>query len=264
MNDREHKTPTNHTVDAAFQEYVRGKSLAVVGRAEYLKTIEQGELIDSFDIVVRVHNPVPYNSADEARRIMKETRSSSTHAYSRASWDYSKEFVPRELWPKVGKRVDVFYFNVFGVKSDPPSRLEGFLKMIASFKRAGASFLCSESAEHYMLRTEGKIGWQSDVVRETVWDCFRGVGQDDIHWKNLIDAMSSFPFAGTSVIRDILKHDIREVYVTGFPHFLDMPEPPTPFSHERCLDNLKLTREILKEKEYRVDGVMSELFNRYL
>ena len=46
----------------AFAAFVENKSVAIVGRAEYLNTIQQGKFIDSHDIVIRAQSNLPYPS----------------------------------------------------------------------------------------------------------------------------------------------------------------------------------------------------------
>ena len=43
-----------------FEHFLKGKSVALVGRSGYILDHKNGEFIDSHDVVIRVNNPDPY------------------------------------------------------------------------------------------------------------------------------------------------------------------------------------------------------------
>ena len=73
------------------RELIEGKSVAIVGRAEYLNDLEQGELIDSHEVVIRVQSNLPYPSPK-----------------FEIEFDTDKSFVPTDFHSRLGKRTTIF------------------------------------------------------------------------------------------------------------------------------------------------------------
>ena len=91
----EEMTPTLHV---EFAEFLRGKRVAMVGKG-VCPDIAQGEYIDSFDIVVRVHWPIPYHND-----ILPGDRSEDKPGIK---WD-PPPFMPPHWQHILGKRTDIF------------------------------------------------------------------------------------------------------------------------------------------------------------
>ena len=78
------------TRKTAFFDKLRYKTVAIVGRAHYLSTIKQRALIESHDVIVRVHGPFIHNfkSIDQTPYIGKRT-----DIYVSRLWWQGKEMI---------------------------------------------------------------------------------------------------------------------------------------------------------------------------
>lgn len=54
----------NTVVDKDYYDYIRGKSVVIIGPADYLRGQNRGSYFDSFDIIVRLNKSYPVNSQD--------------------------------------------------------------------------------------------------------------------------------------------------------------------------------------------------------
>ncbi len=77
---------------------------------------------------------------------------------------------------------------------------------VEAFQNSGGKFLCTEQ-----LSNADALGSliikKLHPVRYTTVD----------HYHNTMTAVGTGPVAGTLAITDILKHDIKSAYITGFP-----------------------------------------------
>ncbi len=173
-------------LDAQFAEYLKDKSVAVVGVAA-LDDMEQGELIDSHDVVVRIHYAVPYEGYCGTER--------NPENYDR--W-YYPPFIPPEWQSRIGKRVNVFYHKEFVAVEMP--------KLVDAFREAGGEFLCLEYGAnlfHYDCCNVRKVAPCRYLTND--------------HFLNVMEVVEDVPLAGSLIIGDILRHDIKSLYLTGCP-----------------------------------------------
>ena len=56
-------------INQELSGYLEGKRVAYVGPAPYMKGLGQGELIDSYDVVVRIQHGIPMKKIMEAEQI---------------------------------------------------------------------------------------------------------------------------------------------------------------------------------------------------
>ena len=174
-------------LDVSFRDYLQGKSVAVVG-CSGLDNVEQGEYIDSHDVVVRVHRPVPYAGFN-----------APVPEKDKPKWHYPP-FVPMEWQSRIGAKVNVFYHKEFHVIN-----LERWLP---AFQEAGGRFLCLEYLENLWPVTYCKVRKYAPV---------RYLTND--HFVNVMEVIQGLPYAGSLIIGDILRHDIKSLYITDFPMF---------------------------------------------
>ena len=76
-----------------FRDLIEGKSVAVVGRGTYLGDVEQAAVIDSHDVVARIHSPLPHPH----------------HQYD--SWHLDPDgdsFVPKVWQSRIGTKTQLF------------------------------------------------------------------------------------------------------------------------------------------------------------
>lgn len=227
-----------------FAAYLDGKSAAIVGRS-CIHDLEQGKFIDSHDVVVRVHQAVPYNLGD------------STHIENRTNELNNPvkigQFVPEEWHPIVGKRVNICYpklrhktFN-----DDRNGYIRAWSKV---FRDSGGKFVCRDIMtnqnhhQHAYMLPYVKLRYPSWELRDAIT-------------LRIGERVES----GTLAIADILSHNIKQAYITGFPCgfdleiFPDLPEPaeaPQP-------GNLKFLCDLCELERVTCDNRMNFLFKRH-
>lgn len=127
--------------NARFSDYLCGRSVAIVGRAN-LDVEEQGKYIDSFDIVVRVHWPIPYH-AGVGHNDRSEDR-------TEIKWD-PPPFVPAQWSSFVGKRTHVFYTSIVNGGE------HWCRDIVEAFVAEGGEFICCEIPWVQRKRTSGML-----------------------------------------------------------------------------------------------------------
>ena len=173
------------TLNEQFAEYLNAKAVAIVGPA-HIDDIEQGDLIDSHDVVARVHQPFP----------LAYTRPPAPKGQS----FFNPDFVPRYWHEIVGRKTSIYYTKMLG------SHRSNLERIVNNFKRDGGEFICVEREANC---------WQP--ANAVIWDVhpMRYLRLD--HFIATATLTNSKPLAGTLCICDILKHDIKSAYITGFP-----------------------------------------------
>ena len=197
-----------HNLDRAFAEYLEGKTVAIVGRANLDQ--KQGRLIDTHDVVVRMHSALPY------------TRQPAIGEYS--GWENGEKvtdwkwppFVPEEWQSRIGKRTSIFYHKF---RSGSPDWLK---TNVDAFRADGGEFFCVATFEN-----------ANSLESTNIWEIIPVRYLNTEHFLNTFRAVGSRPMAGTMVITDILRHNVKSVYITGFPCYVrpDQPEGVSRSSH---------------------------------
>ncbi len=175
-----------------FDDYLRGKTVAIVGVSD-LHDMEQEALIDSHDVVVRVHRLTPRK---DPRLVIRGNDSNPP------------PLIP-EIWqPYIGSRTDIFFQNIS--KGANPERTE---RIVNAFFDEGGQFICTA--------TWNEIWYAGPKI----WDLatIRYLNPEDFY--DLWLQLGTRPLAGTVVIADILKRDIKSAYITGFPCFVSELTP---------------------------------------
>lgn len=211
-------------LDTRFAAYLRDKSVAIVGRSQ-LHDIEQGAFIDSHDVVARMHYPVPYVQGTEPWN----------------GWPGLESFVPSDWHSRVGRRVNVFYHKVSSV-----GEME---LMLPLFRADGGEILSVEYSQNlYYL--------EAPEVRAMA--ACRYLTND--HWINVMEAIGHSALAGSLAIADILRHNIKSIYITGFPCLFTPEGIPQdiPFMAFKNLDWIRHLYETYDGIE--VDRNMKRLF----
>ena len=190
-------------LDMVFADYLKGRSVAIVGRGEMP---EQGGYIDSHDVVVRIHDHRPYYAPIEDRYAQEHDLGDDF------PYDPSGEAPPQGMsivgapdwYSRLGRRCDVMYYHRVEVNESPEQFERNAKQEAAAFRERGGKFLCAESWFNHQMDTE--LLWQDIGVRFLTMD----------HWLNTMRALKgSRPFAGALVVTDILRHDVERVYITG-------------------------------------------------
>ena len=223
-------------LNKAFADYLHNKSVAIAGRAN-LHQLEQGDLIDSHDVVVRVHNVVPYFPGKGKDRYVA--------------------FVPEEWCSYIGSRVDVLYHRIradtlmFKEVGATDSRAR---KYIDKFWQQGGKFLCFEDTRQVPLRFA--IAQQITDIRYL----------DLALYANLVlEIGTERPILpGIVAIGDILRHSIKSAYITGFPCYFDGIVTETNYMNKRRdIRQLEFLHKLSKEVNVSFDSLMHELFDKH-
>ena len=226
-----------------FADYLRGKRIAMVGKGAP-KDIIQGDYIDSFDVVVRVHWPIPYHDG-----ILPGVRSEDE---PRIKWD-PPPFVPEKWQPVLGKKTHIFYTTI--AHADP----KWCQSIVKTFEREGGKFICESNPGLMMKPREGRLAWTYEV-RQTTHEVFM----------KMKTQLGSEPFGGTLAIFDICSHEVKEVYLTGFPCFISDKTPDgmtnkKPNPRTVPLNDFRWIRQLVKDNPERmkVDSYMQYVFEKY-
>lgn len=87
-----------YRLDPHVESLVTGKRICIVGRGMHLledpEFPDQGKVIDSYDVVVRVNHPLPHTI-------------SPLHPYSRMDWD--PHFIPKQFQEHLGTRCEILF-----------------------------------------------------------------------------------------------------------------------------------------------------------
>lgn len=226
-------------INNRFAEYLDDKRVAIVGRAN-LHQLEQGDFIDSHDVVVRVHSTIPY-TLDNA-----ETPKLHSH-------------VPEEYRSMVGSRIDIIYHRLY---HDPKPFMskgeidEHFRAEVSQFKANGGTFFCFADRRNIPLRYT-ILGFISDV-RYVGMPLYASLGQalGKDHIKD-----------GIVIIADILSHSVKSAYITGFPCYFDDMYKTRPdiadWYGARCIKELTFLYELSKHESVSFDPLMMGLFEEH-
>ena len=166
-----YRDETYQDVCADYASYLQGKRVVVVGPAPSMDGSSQRDLIESYDVVVRVNEALP---------------------------------IPKGHEVDVGIRTDVLYHCMV------EKRGRDFAVLVDGWN---LKFICSAfpNARWY--------------VRHNVAFLDRGVRCPYrifplLPWKRLFKGLGrTTPNAGTAAMYDLLSHDIRELYITGFTFY---------------------------------------------
>lgn len=226
-----------------FAEYLKGKRVAIVGKGcpfDY----RQGDKIDAYDVVVRVHWPIPYHDD-----IMPGHTSEQKPGLK---WD-PPPFVPKKWQPIVGSKTNIFYTTIKG--GDP----KWCQNIVDAFKDEGGQFICewhpgSQAAGWW---SSGRLAYYHPVRQLNV-----------SIFQYLLKELGSEPLGGTCVLLDICRHQVDEVYLTGLQCFVseEYPDgitPGRPKNDVVPLDNFKFVRQFVRDHKDRItiDPNMAKMFS---
>ena len=232
-------------LQAEFAEFLRGKSVAIVGkgvREDEPENPEWGKRIDSYDVVVRVHWPIPYHG-DILPGHTSEQK-------SEIKWD-PPPFVPKKWQPIVGSKTHIFYTTIVDAG-------RGWCKsIIQAFRDEGGLFICEMHPSIISHLPSGMLKEHTEVRQVSVY----------VHHR-LYDLLGSQPFGGTMAVVDILRHAVREVYITRMPCFfsnshLDGFRGPNPQAIPP--NDLRFLKGLWEDNRDRitVDPFMEYVFDKF-
>ena len=175
-----------------YEDYLKNKSVAVIG--PMVEHLENGALIDSHDIVVRVHFPLPRLS----------TLPDKDNYPSRPPWHYPP-FIPEEYQSILGSQVNIFFHKLMSYALHEQHIVRN---QVHAFLDAGGEFLCVEKRSHRHWREDDFEDYQATHP----WRILNPQFERDL--QHMLEVL---PYPGTMIVADILRHDIKSAFITGFP-----------------------------------------------
>jgi hypothetical protein len=164
-----------------YIEYLRGKRVVIVGPAPTIVGSQQKDLINSFDVVVRLNKAVP---------------------------------MPETLLADIGTRTDVLYNCM-----NPSEECGGQLN-VKDLRKHGVKFLVSPYAP-IITTDKRYIRFKTDIYNYLTHNPVDDLSIshiDPVYFKQLLKIMK-LPNTGVNAILDLLAADISELYITGFTFF---------------------------------------------
>ena len=161
------------------------------------------------------------------------------------------QMIPDDWVPIIGKRVNILYHRLR--RSEP----EFWSKFPSIFERSGGQFICNDC-------TGAQSKWV-DAYPQRFYPPIRYVSWELTSELRL--EMKAEPLAGSVCIADILTHNIKSAYITGFICMFDREFDnrfalPTP-GIEPQLSDLRFLARMNKDNRVTVDSNMQFLFDKH-
>ena len=211
-----------------FANYLKGKSVAILGRGPSLQSCE-ASVIESYDVVVRTHRPAPVEN-----------------------W-WPPPLVQPEWQDKVGSRTDILYSSLGNVNE------EFIERVVNSFKDEGGLFLCRPHPWYTMHRLKDCI-----IMERFMPVRYLDVGL----YNELTRALDlgikwgGNPFPGTLVVADILSHNVSRVFIGGMTCYCDKSDMGIMEGGKKSKCDFNYIRKLWRDNRaiISVDPIMEELF----
>ena len=164
-------------INKKYAKFLKGKRVALIGPANKTKGTLQGEMIDSYDIVVRM------NLGFKApAKIQKDVGKRLDILYcSLSNWYFDTKIFTKKRILELKKERNLKWFIGTGVHREAILKLASYNKSV----KAGLKI--------------------------------RQVSRSD--FKKIKSKLKSKPSAGIVAIQDLLRHDISELYISGFTFY---------------------------------------------
>ena len=240
-----------------MKDFFRGKSVAVVGRAAYLAHKEQGEFIDSHDVVVRIHcpKPYPYNQEDWERQWFQDAR---TLVGGMGVPPGESSFIPDDAQKYLGSKTHLFAPARF---LDTERKLEVIYSRLSGL---GVEYVLQS---HVSPRDDGRDEDRMAIEFLNKYHIPVHVCAKSTYAEAEMRCEYVYAFPGIVLILEILKMDPLSLYATGFPCYTDVSVETSksyskPFSFplfHQSRNNMMALRNLAYEFQLDVDSEMKEL-----
>ena len=180
---------------SSLSELVKGKTVAIVGRAEYLNHLEQGGLIDSHEVVIRVQSNLPYPSPKFELK-----------------FDNDESFVPKDFHHILGTRT-----TAFAPANMPYWNIDYCEDIVPELMKRG----CRCLIQHKIYNM---VGAREVATTDFIRDKFNmPIFIAEYHqFVEVIRRMDySFPMPGTLLIDWVVRCAPKALYCTGFACYQD-------------------------------------------
>ena len=223
---------------AEFADYVKGKSVAFLGRSETALFVRQGDFIDSHDIVARVTYPAYLNTFDETAD--KEC----------------KGIIPVEFVKFLGCRTDIFYSNL------QAGSIDKYVQGMKQLKDTGGEWIVIANLLNIITGALWSLPLY-DMIKTILPT--RICPMDDYLdlVRALVSPRYSYPVIGTAAINDLLQHDIKSLYITGVTNWAAKKEDPGLIEQFEYTtqDNFDYVQKLIRnDPRITVDDTMKELY----
>ena len=228
-----------HNPHNDFAHYLSGKTVALIGRAPYIMEMEQGDLIDSHDIVVRMHYPTPNENFSDTKNMEVQG------------------IIPTYAVKYIGERTNVLYDNLQHPWGN--DHVAGIQKM----KSTDGEWVCignilSLANTTTMLWTLGMYDSIADIMGSKI----RIV--DLIAYMDLARKLShKLPVAGTIALYDLLLHGVSSLYITGMTNWQGKGENALDIEQHgyEVLPNFNFVRGLIEfDKRISIDPYMQKVY----
>ena len=222
-----------------MREVIENRSVAIVGRAEYLNEIEQAELIDSHDVVIRAHSNLPYPSQK-----------------FKLAFDNDESFVPKDFHDKLGKKTTAF--APANVAYWSPDDADSIVPQLAS---RGCQCIIQHKIYNLVGPSELAI---LDYIADRYMPVFTAPHDQLLDLMRALDY--TLPMPGTILIDFIAKLNPATVYCTGFACYQDSDEiwlknEVKLFRDHKPLYDLRFLRDLARANDkVTVDAEMQKYF----
>ena len=218
-------------LEKEFESLIRGKSVAILGRGPSLEQCD-GEIIESHDVIVRVHRPAPIDL-----------------------W-WPPPLVQKEWQAKVGTRTEILYTSFGFTSATNPTIQKDFIdRVVNSFRNEGGKLLCRPEPIYAIspeVRPASKFIEQKMSLRYLSYSLY----------EQLRDVCNSVPYPGTCVVADVLAYEPSNIFIGGMTCYLDAsPVGIVEGSHVSKAD-FNFIRNVWRSNpvDVQVDPLMEELF----
>ena len=166
-----------------YLKFLKGKRVIIVGPAESLLERGDGKFIDSFDIVVRVNRGIEPTIKN---------------------------------FQKIGSRTDILY-NCMLEKED-----NGGVIDLNLLKLKDVKYVSYHSQVSYQGKAEPTKPYHLDNGKLTIMNSFLKTHMIDHKFYNSISSqVNCRPNTGFIAIFDLLFHEVKELYITGYTFYMD-------------------------------------------
>ena len=169
-------------IDHKYRKFLNGKRVVIVGSSFNIKNSNQKELIESYDIVVRINRGY---------------------------------YIHKDLEKDIGSRTDILYSSLADVKSEG----YGGIGVYLDYKRLfNTKWISCSSPQMVERNINFRKFHEKKRLRDKISAYFYSM---DLNLYKTIHKVIKRPLnAGFSAICDLLSFDIKELYITGFTFFM--------------------------------------------
>lgn len=226
-----------------FKQFLADKSVAVVGRAGYLKDLEQGHEIDSYDVVIRIHTwqihgePQEFKGAPEDEKNRMSTR----------------KYIPARYQKNIGSKTDVLYLRLQWIDYSELSRTLELLKHDQTAWVGVETFaeMRDGAPRHHYIEQH-----------------FMPVHVIPIDFYGNLSARLNYshPLPGTLIAAFLASAPASQIYITGCPCYQDKKGKTEHAKlqimgqHQTITDFHYLRQLIRRDGRFTCDPIMESLF----